>query len=172
MIVASSAARHAAGMTILRVLTFVKCYIFVHFSSAPFRPWIWLYPQKASETYIPMIYCPYGNILNFLHESDTFLGEQYVIPPIQTNGAQMQKMPETMPETAPSPWGTWTPIWHINAWAVGPPHSPPQTASGSNQPFHHNTLCGQTDRWSKRIFRTMSALARYADRKRRANNAA
>jgi len=34
------------------------------------------------------------------------------------------------------------------------PHSPPQTASGSAQPFCHNTLCRQTDdrptdRWSR-----------------------
>jgi len=30
------------------------------------------------------------------------------------------------------------------------PHSPPQTASGSSQPFCHNTLCRQTDRLTDR----------------------
>jgi len=38
------------------------------------------------------------------------------------------------------------------------PHSPSQTASGSNQPFRHNTLSGQTDRWARRQVHTMSAL--------------
>ena len=34
--------------------------------------------------------------------------------------------------------------------------SPPQTASGSNQPFCHSSLL-RTDRWDKRIFCTISA---------------
>jgi len=33
------------------------------------RSWIWLYHQKANETYIPTIYCPYGNILHFSRTS-------------------------------------------------------------------------------------------------------
>jgi len=43
------------------------------------------------------------------------------------------------------------------------PHSPPQTASESVQPFCHNTLFGQTDghtqtdRWSRRQVHNMSA---------------
>jgi len=57
-------------------------------------------------------------------------------------------------KTAPSSWGTWTPS---NTWMPGWPHSPPQTTSGSNQPFCHNTLCGQTYRWSRRMFHNMSA---------------
>ena len=46
------------------------------------------------------------------------------------------------------------------------PHSPPQTASGSNQPFCRNS-CVRTDRWGSRMFSTKSA-ALY--RERRANN--
>jgi len=46
------------------------------------------------------------------------------------------------------------------------PHSPPQTTSGSNQPFCHNTLCGprdrrtdqQIDRWSRWMWCNMSSL--------------
>ena len=37
------------------------------------------------------------------------------------------------------------------------PHSPPQTACGSNQPFCHNTHV-QTDRWDGRHFSNISAL--------------
>ena len=41
------------------------------------------------------------------------------------------------------------------------PHSPSQTAFGSKQPFFHNTFCRQTDRptdrWSRQMFRNMSA---------------
>jgi len=40
----------------------------------------------------------------FTHESNTFLDDQYVIPPIQTNGAQMQKNPPN----SPFPRGMWT----------------------------------------------------------------
>jgi len=53
-------------------------------------------------------------------------------------------------------------------------HSPFQTASGSNQPFCHSTLSGQTDRQTHRHFRRQvsnnSAYAHYIDRERRANN--
>jgi len=54
-------------------------------------------------------------------------------------------------------------------------HSPPQTASRSNQPFCQNTLSGQTDRqtdtWDKRQVYSKSRL-RCTDRERRANNIA
>ena len=62
----------------------------------------------------------------FTHESNTFLGEQYLIPPIQMNGGGVQRMPETMPETAPSPWGTGTPIYYINASAYPTQHAKQQ----------------------------------------------
>ena len=57
------------------------------------------------------------------------------------------------------------------------PHSPSQTASGSNQPFCHSTLSGptdrltdthtQTDRWARRQVSRISACACYIDRERR-----
>jgi len=44
-----------------------------------------------------------------------------------------------------------------------PTHSPPQMASGSNQPFYHNTLSRQTnrqtDRWDRRQLCTKSTYA-------------
>jgi len=57
---------------------------------------------------------------------------------------------------------------HLMHPSLYQPHSPPQMASGSAQPFCHNTLCGptdwptdrQTDRWSRRMFSTVSAYAR------------
>ena len=49
------------------------------------------------------------------------------------------------------------------------PLSPSQTASGSIQPFATIHFAdGPTDRWFRQMFRTMSALARYADKERRA----
>jgi len=50
-------------------------------------------------------------------------------PPLQTNH--------------PFPLGTWTPS---NIPTLDRPHSPPQTASRSNQPFCHSKLSVQTDR--------------------------
>jgi len=51
---------------------------------------------------------------------------------------------------------------HLIHPSLDRPHSPFQTASGSNQPFCHSTLSGQTDwqteRWSGRPARIMSAL--------------
>jgi len=44
-------------------------------------------------------------------------------------------------KTAPSPSTITNPYPSLDR-----PHSPPQTASGSNQPFCHNTFSGQRDR--------------------------
>jgi len=49
------------------------------------------------------------------------------------------------------------------------PHSPPQTASRSNQPCHHCSHV-QTDRWLKRKLYPMSTSLCYADSEWRANN--
>ena len=43
-----------------------NCVTFLYISSQPpLWSWTWLYRQKANETQIPTIYCPYGNIVNF-----------------------------------------------------------------------------------------------------------
>jgi len=51
-------------------------------------------------------------------------------------------------------------------------HSPPQAESGSNQPFCHNTLSGQTDtqtnRWDRRQLYPRALTLYYIDRERRA----
>ena len=73
-----------------------------------------------------------------------------------------------------APFPRWSPTNLIHP-SLDWPHSPPQTAHGSNQPFCHNTLCGPTDRW---VYPMVQAnvlyherSARYADRERHANNA-
>jgi len=63
--------------------------------------------------------------------------------------------PKFTPKTAPSPSTITIPS---NTPILDQSHSPPQTVSGSNQPFCHNTLCAltkrqtdrQSDRWTDR----------------------
>ena len=52
---------------------------------------------------------------------------------------------------------------HLIHPSLDRPHAPPQTASGSNQQFCHNTLCGQTDgpgskSWLDRLSLTFSQV--------------
>jgi len=132
-----------------------------------------------------------------------------------------------MPETAPSPWSTWTSKFHLTHECLCPPHSarqttarslyalshndatksplvrlyngtpqihppncpfpfddhhqnlmhpyrarlhsPPQMASGSNQPCCHCSRV-RTDRWDKQKFNHMSMMSAPLYRERRANN--
>jgi len=55
-----------------------------------------------------------------------------------------------LPTKLPIPFDDHHP--HLIHPSLDRSHSPPQTASGSNQPFCHSTLSGQTqiDRWDKR----------------------
>jgi len=75
-------------------------------------------------------------------ESNTFLCEKYAIETngvffaFETNGAKNS-------ETS-VPLGNLDP--HLIHECLSQPHSPPQTASGSIQPFCHSTLSGHTDR--------------------------
>jgi len=47
-----------------------NCYIFLQNShKSQHQPRTWLYLWKANETWIPKMYCPYGNIVNFSHTS-------------------------------------------------------------------------------------------------------
>ena len=83
--------------------------------------------------------------------------------------------PKFTPKTA-------LPLWQSPPHLIHPsldrPHSPSQMASGSNQPFCHSTLSGQTDshidrltdRWDRRKLDSMTAYARHIDRERHANN--
>jgi len=59
--------------------------------------------------------------------------------PIGYNG-----MPQLHPQNCPFPFGDNHP--HLIHLSLKQPHLPPQTTSGSNQPFCHNTLCGPSDR--------------------------
>jgi len=84
--------------------------------------------------------------------------------------------PQLHPQNCPFPFDDNHP--HIIHPFLDRPHSPPLTASGSNQPFCHSTLSGHTDRptdrqtgrWDRRQVYTISAYARYIDRERRAKN--
>ena len=78
----------------------------------------------------------------FTHESNTFLGEQYAsFRPFKRVGRKCRKVSETsLPLEARGP--------HLIHQFLGWPHSPPQMASGSYQPFCHNTL--RTDRQTDR----------------------
>jgi len=71
---------------------------------------------------------------------------------------------------------------HLIHPSLDHPHSPSQTASGSNQPFCHSTFSGQidrqidtkahtqTNRWARQQVRNMSAYAQTALRERRVNS--
>jgi len=86
-------------------------------------------------------------------------------------------MPKIHPENCPFPFDDHH--LHLIHLSLDRPHSPSQTAPGSNQPFCHSTLSGQTDRpsdtqthrWSRtnRMVSKVSAYARYIDREQRAN---
>jgi len=53
-------------------------------------------------------------------------------------------MPHVYPQNCPFPFDDLHPrLIHPSLDLL---HSPPQTASRSNQPFYHNSLAGQTDR--------------------------
>ena len=126
----------------------VNCYIFVHFSLTPLTSIlnltiIRLYRQKANKTTFPKISCPYGNIVNISHTSRIyFLANNTSLCPFKQVGAQIPKNPRNSP----------FPLRHVDPihQCLGLRRLPPQTASGSSQPFCHNALTGQTDRQTDR----------------------
>jgi len=86
---------------------------------------------------IPLIYCPYENIINFSRTSRKhFCFKTTPKTPFKPMGRKNLK---------PSPlrWGCGPHLIHPS---LDRPYSPPQTASGSNQSFFLNSPTGQTDR--------------------------
>jgi len=79
--------------------------------------------------------------------------------------------PQIHPQNCPFPFDDHHP--HLIHPSFDRPHSPSQTASGSNQPFCHSRAYTfpdrQTDRWNRRHGQHEERDARCADRKRRAN---
>jgi len=71
--------------------------------------------------------------------------------PIGYNGT-----PQIHPQSSSCPFRFDDHHPHLIHPSLDRPLSPPQTASGSNQPFCHSSLL-RTDRWDKRIFCTISA---------------
>jgi len=67
----------------------------------------------------------------FMLELNTFLLQNTPLKPL-ANG-------EKLPHNPPLPLEARGP--HLIHECIGWPHLPPQMASGSNQPFRHNTLC-------------------------------
>jgi len=80
---ASSVAQRAVKMAILRVLSVTFLYIS---PQPPFRSWTWLSSESQWNIDFNDILSARKDCQLFTHESNTFLGEQYVIPSIQTNG--------------------------------------------------------------------------------------
>jgi len=122
----------------------VKCYIFVHFPSTPnsnLNLTISLESQwNIDSNYILSVrkYCQL-----FTHESNTFLDEQYVIPPLQTNGAQMPKNTRNDARNSPFPCSTWTLIHQCLGWAH-PTHRPKRQLDRCT---HFRTTTQQSPHW-------------------------
>jgi len=190
----------------------VNWHIFDNCSQTQHRPQTWVYLGKANEMYIPIMYYPYGNIINFSRTIRIHFfykirhwnhwvsgGKRPQSPPIsleirgplsntwmlgwphsplQTAARSLNALPHNYVTNAPlvtiwdTPNSTQKPPLpfddhhpHLIHPSFDRPYSPSQTASGSNQPFCHNTLCGpkdrptdrQTDRWSRRMFHNTSA---------------
>ena len=141
------------AMDVLRVLCY-RYVLYKNFSSTPI--WIlnltisWEREFDTEFNGIPCIrkYCQF-----FTHES---IIDHYVSVSVcrhckvlDENAEQCQKPRQKQP----------LPLEHVDFYltheCLGPPHSPPQTASGSNQPFCHNSHV-RTDRWGWRMFSTNS----------------
>jgi len=114
-----------------------------------------------------MIYCPYGDITHFSRTSRIHFSFKNSRPhsPLQTLVRSLHALLHNY--TMKSPLVTMgrpkftpkVPILlgdlypHLIHPSLDRPHSPPQTASRSKQPFFHNSPTGQTDtpidRWDK-----------------------
>ena len=101
-----------------------------------------LKPQHQPRTWV----CRFQrNIVSFSHTSQIHSwANNTSVRPFKWMGVQMPKNARNSP----------FPLRHVDPHLIhqclGPSHSPPQMASGSNQPFRHNTLCGYTDRQTDR----------------------
>ena len=102
----------------------------------------------------------------FTHEWNAFLS---VMTSIEAMLTQMPKNARN--DATNSPFPLRHVDFHLTHECLGPPHSPPQTTSESNQPCCHCSHV-RTDRWEGRMFYSNSALFNfsYSDRERRANN--
>ena len=100
------------GMTVLRLVTFLL------YPDLDFELTI----SSESQWYIDFktIYCPYRNYCQLLtHKSNTFLSNQYVISPIQTNADAMPKNARSHARNSPFPVRNvdFHLIAYMNAWA-------------------------------------------------------
>ena len=151
----------AVAMDVLRLF----CYIFAHNSHFDLEPDDII--GKGIDTEFNDIQCVREYCQFFTHE---LIIDQYVsvsvcrhckVGLLDENAEQCQKPRQKQP---------LNPIrhvdFHLTHECLGPPHSPPQTASGSNQPFCHNSHV-RTDTGG-RLFNHISAMISYFDSERRA----
>jgi len=167
----------AVAMDVLRLF----CYIFAneflfnpHFDLEPdfiIKKGIWHRIQwytvrmarKARKgLYSFLLYASTEILPTFTHESIISVSVCRHCKVLDENAERCQKPRQKQPlplEACGRPSNTWIP------WAHPTRQSPPQTASGSNQPFCHNTDV-QTDVGKH----GQSRLLSYSDNERRANN--
>ena len=83
------------------------------------------------------MYCPYGNIINFSRMSQIHFCYKIRHWNHWVSGANDPKINPFPLRHVRGP--------HLIHECLGWPYSPPQTSSGSNQPFCHNAFCRTTD---------------------------
>jgi len=151
---ASSAEERAAGMAILRVISVTFLYISPqpHFDLQP----VYITAKRMKHRF--QRYIVRTEILSTFHTRVEYISRQTIRHFARSNewDANAKKCQKPC-QKQPLPLETRG--LHLIHECLGLPHSPPQTAPGSNEPFRHNTLCGHTyiHRWSRRMFHTMSA---------------
>jgi len=142
------------------------CYVFVH--KFLFNPHFDLEPDYIVRK--PIIhriqrYIPRMEILSTFHTRV----DQRSVPQFRiiNNRPRMPKNARNHARNSPFPFRHVD--FHLTHECLGPPHSPPQTASGSNQPCCYCSHV-RTDRWEGRMFYSNGGLLSYSDRERRAKN--
>ena len=107
----------------------------------PLRSWTWLHHKKREfDTEFIGIPCIRKYCQLFTHESNAFLS---VIRRIETNACRDAKNATNHARNRPSPWGTWTSIQHMNAWAHPTHHAKRQL----DRCTHFYTTTQQSPHW-------------------------
>ena len=132
-------------------------------------PWTWLSSESqwnvdSNDILSVQKYCQL-----FMYKSNTFLCEKYVILPIQTNGAQMQKNSLN----SPFPFGHVDPRL-IHPSSTNPNHHPkwhPDPISRFATVHFPDRHTHRLTEWARQQVSKISAYAHYTDSQRHAQNA-
>ena len=143
----------AVAVTMLRLF----CYVFAH--KFLFNPHFDLEPVYIiRKPFIHRIqrYILRREILSSFHTRVDHRSVRHfpVTSPIVNNTTHISKNARNHARNSPFPLRHVD--FHLTHECLGPPHSPPQTTSGSNQPCYHCSHV-RTDRWDKRNFDHISA---------------